>query len=600
MAFPVNLATKIRSQISISSVIAKKVKLKKKGKDFLGLCPFHQEKTPSFTVNDAKGLYYCFGCGAGGDVVKFVSETEKITYGEAIKKIAYDFNLELPKNHKTNHLLPRKYLILNTILQFFKQNLQNNLSAQQYLISRGLNEATINFFQLGFANNSYSDLVDLLLKQNFSTAEILETGIFGHKDNKIFNKFRQRIIFPIYNHQQQVISFGGRCLDGSLPKYLNSAETNFFKKSQILYNFACAKKNINTLDFALLVEGYIDVISLHQYGFLNTVSGLGTAISEHHLQQLFGITNKVISCLDGDQAGIRAGRRLVDISLPLIDNNKSLSFVFLPNKLDPDDFLKLHGKENFQNLLNNSVNLSQVVFDFALQDLGIDKHQIKISAEQKINLEEFLKQKLNLIKNISCKKHFANFFREQLFLLGRNTKYYHKNLEKKPEKTLEKTSLPILIFNQHENILLSILAFIIKFPNLIDYTDENFNFRELTLQHSRLDDFKDFIINYCDENNENRQLFELLITRITNSEFSIYLNELQNKMHQPACNQHHLEKKLQILLLKNLVLHVENQYQQATKHANFGFVQLQELLRYKTDISRQIQQLEQHIFEDDK
>jgi DNA primase len=188
MAFPVNLATKIRSQISISSVIAKKVKLKKKGKDFLGLCPFHQEKTPSFTVNDAKGLYYCFGCGAGGDVVKFVSETEKITYGEAIKKIAYDFNLELPKNHKTNHFLPRKYLILNTILQFFKQNLQNNLSAQQYLISRGLNEATINFFQLGFANNSYSDLVDLLLKQNFSTAEILETGIFGHKDNKIFNK----------------------------------------------------------------------------------------------------------------------------------------------------------------------------------------------------------------------------------------------------------------------------------------------------------------------------------------------------------------------------------------------------------------------------
>ena len=150
MAFPVNFATQIRSQVAISSVIAKKVKLKKKGKDFLGLCPFHQEKTPSFTVNDAKGLYYCFGCGAGGDVVKFVSETEKLTYGEAIKKLAYDFNLELPKNHKTSHSLSKKYLILNTILQFFKQNLQNNLSAQQYLISRGLNEATINFFSAWF------------------------------------------------------------------------------------------------------------------------------------------------------------------------------------------------------------------------------------------------------------------------------------------------------------------------------------------------------------------------------------------------------------------------------------------------------------------
>ena len=595
MAFPVNFAAQIRSQVAISSVIAKKVKLKKKGKDFLGLCPFHQEKTPSFTVNDAKGLYYCFGCGAGGDAVKFISETEKLTYGEAIKKLAYDFNIELPKNHKTNHSLPKKYLILNTILQFFKQNLQNNLSAQQYLINRGLSEATINFFQLGFANNSYSDLVDLLQKQHFSTAEILETGIFGHKDNKIFNKFRQRIIFPIYNHQQQVIAFGGRCLDGSLPKYLNSAETNFFKKSQVLYNFAFAKKNISNLDYALLVEGYIDAISLHQYGFLNTVSGLGTAISEHHLQQLFGITHKIIGCLDGDQAGIRATKRLIDISLPLIDNNKSISFVFLPNNLDPDDFLKLHGKENFQNLVNNSVNLSQAIFDFALQDFGIDKQQTKISAEQKINLEEFFKQKLNLIKNTSCKKHFANFFKEQLFLLGRNTKYYNKNLD----KSTEKASLPIFIFNQHENILLSILAFIIKFPNLIDYTDKNFNFRELVFQHSKLDDFKDFIINYCDENNENPQLTELLLAKITNSEFSIYLNELQNKMHLPACNNKHLEQKLQILLLKNLVLNVENQYQQAIKNVNFGFLQLQELLRYKTNIFSEIQQLEQQIFEDE-
>ena len=595
MAFPVNFATQIRSQITISSVIAKKIKLKKKGKDFLGLCPFHQEKTPSFTVSDAKGLYYCFGCGAGGDAVKFIAETEKLTYTEAIKKLAYDFNIELPKNQQTKRSLPKKYLILNTILQFFKQNLQKNLSAQQYLLNRGLSEATINFFQLGFANNSYSDLVDLLQKQNFSNTEILETGIFGHKDSNIFNKFRQRIIFPIYNHQQQVIAFGGRCLDGSLPKYLNSAETDFFKKNKVLYNFAFAKKNIINLDYALLVEGYIDVISLHQYGFLNAVSGLGTAISEHHLQQLFGITNKIISCLDGDQAGLRASKRLIDIALPLIDNNKSLSFVFLPNKLDPDDFLKLHGQENFQNLLNNAVNLSQAIFDFALQDLGIEKQQTKISAEQKINLEEFLKQKLNLITNISCKKHFANFFREQVFLLGRNSKYYHKN----SDKSFEKPSLPIFVFNQQENILLSILAFVIKFPNLIDYTDQHFNFRELVFQHSKLDDLKDFIINCFDENTTQPTLTELLITKISNSEFNIYFAELQNKMHQPACSSRYLEQKLQILLLKNLVLNVENQYQQATKNVNFGFLQLQELLRYKTNIANQIQQLEQRIFEDE-
>ena len=595
MAFPVNFATQIRSQIAISAVISKKIKLKKKGKDFLRLCPFHQEKTPSFTVSDAKGLYYCFGCGAGGDAVKFIAETEKLTYTEAIKKLAYDFNIELPKNQQTNRSLPKKYLILNTILQFFKQNLQKNLSAQQYLLNRGLSEATINFFQLGFANNSYSDLVDLLKKQNFSNTEILETGIFGHKDSNIFNKFRQRIIFPIYNHQQQVIAFGGRCLDGSLPKYLNSAETDFFKKNKVLYNFALAKKNIINLDYALLVEGYIDVISLHQYGFLNAVSGLGTAISEHHLQQLFGITNKIISCLDGDQAGLRASKRLIDIALPLIDNNKSLSFVFLPNKLDPDDFLKLHGQENFQNLLNNAVNLSQAIFDFALQDLGIDKQQTKISAEQKINLEEFLKQKLNLIKNISCKKHFANFFREQVFLLGRNSKYYHKNLD----KSFEKPSLPIFVFNQQENILLSILAFVVKFPNLIDYTDQHFNFRELVFQHSKLDDLKDFIINCFDENTTQPALTELLIAKISNSEFNIYFAELQNKMHQPACSSRYLEQKLQILLLKNLVLNVENQYQQATKNVNFGFLQLQELLRYKTNIANQIQQLEQRIFEDE-
>ncbi len=593
MAFPTNFAEKIRSSIGISSVVGKKVKLKKRGKDLLGLCPFHQEKTPSFTVNETKGFYHCFGCGAGGDVIKFVSETEKLNYAEAIQKLATDYNIDLPKHKKTNtnQVLARKYLLLNTIGQFFWQNLQNNLFAKQYIANRGLNEATSKFFQLGFANNSYNDLVDFLQKQNFSTEEILETGIFGYKNNRIFNKFRQRIIFPIYDSSQQIIAFGGRCLDGSLPKYLNSAETIFFKKNQILYNFSLAKKNILNLDYALLVEGYIDVISLHQQGFCNAVSGLGTAVSEHHLQQLFGITNKIISCLDGDEAGIRATQRLIDIALPLINTNKTIGFIFLPNKLDPDDFLKLHGKENFQTLINKAKTLSQTIFDFALQEIGINQHQTQISAEQKINLEELLKQKIDLIKNNYCKKHFANFFREQIFLLGKNPKYKNKS-----DETI---SLPALLFNQQENILLSILALVIKFPNLIDYIDDNFNFRELYFEHNQLDSLKDFIINYCEQNHQQTELTKSLTQEIIKSEFSGYLGELHNKMHQPACNRRHLEKKLQILLLKNLALNIENQYQQATKHSDFCFEQVQELFRYKTTIQNLIQQLEQQIFEDE-
>jgi DNA primase len=590
MAFPLNFVDKLRSNIAISSVIGKKVKLKKRGKDLLGLCPFHQEKTPSFTVNDQKGLYYCFGCGAGGDMIKFISETEKLNYSEAIKKIASDFNIEFPKYNKThtNNDVARKYLLLNTIQQFFWQNLQHNLLAKQYLASRGLNETTSNFFQLGFASNSYNDLVNFLQKQNFNNTELLETGIFGHKNNKIFNKFRQRIIFPIYNSQQQVVAFGGRSLDNELPKYLNSAETVFFKKNQILYNFSFAKKNIINLNFALLVEGYIDVITLYQYGFNNVVSGLGTAISQNHVQQIFSITNKIIACLDGDEAGIRATRKLIEITLPLIKPDKNICFIFLPNKLDPDDFLKIHGKEQFQQLIGNAKTLSQTIFDFALQELNFNQNNtnLQISAEQKINLEQILNQKLELIKNNVCKKHFTNFFKDQIFLLGRNFKY-----KKKIDKTI---ILPKPTFDRQENILISILALIIKFPNLIDYVDNNFNLRELCFESNQLDCLKDFIINYFD--NQSNISNEKILSEIATSEFNNYLTEINNKMQQPSCNSEYLEIKLRILLLKNLLLKIENEYQQTLKNSNTCFEKIQGLFLYKNDINNQIDNLEQQIF----
>jgi DNA primase len=432
MQFPQDFPDKLRSSILVSEVVGKKVVLKKKGREFMGLCPFHNEKTPSFTVNDQKGFYHCFGCQAHGDIITFEMTQEGLDFKEAIYKLARDFSIEVPqvKNFKidqvnNDHLA---YEILEEITKFFEKNLYLPIAqdARKYLQKRGINSVIAKKFRLGFALDSYESLTKHLQSKNYLEKDILQCGIIAKNDRqKIYDKLRNRITFPITNKKNQVIAFGARTLGNDLPKYLNSQETEIFKKNLTLYNIANARKAIFDKSFGVIVEGYMDAISLSVNGIENVVAGLGTAIGENHLKQLFQITDKIIICLDGDSAGIRAARRLSDIALPLINVKKNIALAILPNELDPDDFIKTYGAQAFTKFLDEAKSLSQSLFDFAISDLSLNDVN-QIVAEDRIKLEEILHQKTNLIIDNQCKKHFTNFFKDCVFNLTRNN--FKKNI----------------------------------------------------------------------------------------------------------------------------------------------------------------------------
>ena len=354
MLFPKDFPDKLRSSILTSEVVGKKVKLKARGPEFQGLCPFHNEKSPSFTVNDLKGFYHCFGCAAHGDIISFVMQSDGLEYKDAVTKLAEDFGIPIPKtdfDFTKENKLERDYLILEKACQFFEKNLyaETGFEARNYLKKRNLNAEIAKKFRLGFALNSYEALSNFLKEEGFSELEISKTGIIGQNDRKkLYDKFRNRVIYPITDKKNRVIAFGGRTIGDEMPKYLNSAETEFFKKNQTLYNIFYARKAIFTKAHAIVVEGYMDAIALSANGVENVVAGLGTALGAEHLKELFYITDRVVICLDGDDAGIRAAKRFSEIALPLITAKKNVAFSILPNKMDPDDFIKKFGAREIE------------------------------------------------------------------------------------------------------------------------------------------------------------------------------------------------------------------------------------------------------------
>jgi len=537
MNFSKDFPEKLRSSILISEVIGKKVRLKKQGKSFLGLCPFHNEKTPSFTINDQKGFYHCFGCQAHGDVITFTMENERLEFKEAVFKLADDFGIQVPivstLQIQTNYVA-RDFEIIEKINQFFEKNLyqENAIEARNYLKKRGFNSTIAKKFHIGYALNSYEGLLNHLKNLGFSDREIEGCGVIGKNNKgKFYDKLRNRITFAISDRKNRLIAFGGRTLGDDLPKYLNSAETEIFKKNQTLYNFSNARKAIFDNGFAIMVEGYIDAISLATNGFENVVAGLGTAIGEEHLKQLFQITDKIVICLDGDNAGIKAAKRVLEIALRLINSKKNLAFNFLPNQMDPDDFLKNYGAREFKKTLDEAVPLSKAMFDFAIADLGL-KNIDKLSPENKARLELELNTKINLITDASSKKYFNLFVKEALFAVGRSQNNFKKNTARKtilPKKNDKK-------FNQNS---LLILAFLIKYPELVDYRDNEFDLREMQFEDEKMSDLKEFVINLIEENCQN------IVEELEKTDFKLYNGEIKNifSLREKIFNNEYIKQK---------------------------------------------------------
>jgi len=410
-----NFYDKIRSNIRVSDVVKTKVNLTRKGQEFLGLCPFHGEKTPSFTVNDRKKFYHCFGCGAHGDLIAFESETSGLSYKDASFKIAQKFGIELPTFSREEEIQYKKSeriaVISKLASEFYASSI--NSSVKKILEDRGISADIIKEYNIGYSGER-GDLLKFFSSKSFTPQELLDSGLVRKISGNLVEFFTGRIMIPIVSNFGKVIGFGARSLGDELPKYINSSETLIFKKSESLFGEDVATAASYKSGYFILVEGYFDVIKLATSGFKEAVASLGTSVTKSHLYKLWQTAPEIIVCLDGDEAGLRASRKVIDLAMDIISSEKTLSFINLPRGMDPDDLINKKGNEYFQNLINNRVSLSHQIF------LNVVSGKKFETAEQKSSIENQLESFANTIKDELLRKNFQRFFKDKCWQLFNN------------------------------------------------------------------------------------------------------------------------------------------------------------------------------------
>jgi DNA primase len=358
---PQSFIQDLLARVDIVEVVGRHVTLKKAGQNYLGLCPFHGEKSPSFTVSSSKQFFHCFGCGAHGSAIGFLMDHRGLGYVEAVQELAQMAGLQVPRDAARDSPAAgqRRALVELTeaAAEFYRRKLKSSPAAIDYLKGRGLTGVTAARYALGYAPDEWQGLRAAF--PNYEDARLVEAGLVIEADSKRYDRFRGRVMFPIRNPRGNVIGFGARVLDGSQPKYLNSPETPLFRKGQELYGLFEAAEAIRRRSRVIVCEGYLDVIQLAQAGFEETVAALGTAITSNHVSTLFRITDSVVFAFDGDAAGRAAARRALQAALAVIPDTKRASFVLLPQGEDPDSMVKSFGAEAFESEISRALSLSQ-------------------------------------------------------------------------------------------------------------------------------------------------------------------------------------------------------------------------------------------------
>ncbi|HUI16154.1 MAG TPA: DNA primase [Alphaproteobacteria bacterium] len=394
MALSPQFLDELRARVGLVDAISRRVKLQRKGREHTGLCPFHNEKTPSFTVNEDKGFFHCFGCGAHGDVIGFVMRSEHLSFPEAIERLAAEAGLAVPQSSPQERARAEKLKSLGSALEaacvFYEGALAAaaGRAALDYLRRRGLEETTIARFRLGFAPERNA-LKSHLLKQGYPEAMLLEAGLLARSEERTesYDYFRGRVMFPIADARGHVVAFGARALGEATPKYLNSRESELFHKGRMLYGLAHARRGAAESGRLIVVEGYMDVIALHQAGFNEAVAPLGTALSEAQLALLWRLVDEPILCFDGDAAGVRAAERAAERALPLLAPGKSLRFVHLPAGEDPDSLLRREGGvEAMRALLGEARPLVDLVWECQIAAYPADTPERRARLKERIEL----------------------------------------------------------------------------------------------------------------------------------------------------------------------------------------------------------------------
>jgi len=379
---PQSFIDELLTRVDVIDVVDSRVKLKKTGKNYSACCPFHNENTPSFTVSPDKQFYYCFGCGASGTALRFVMEFDGLSFPDAVEKLADQMNMTVPREAASQREVQQEqehqslFRRMESASRFFERQLRDHDKrdrAIDYLKGRGLSGKAAKFFGIGYAPPGWDNLQNELGTDKQAIRELITSGMLIEKeDGRTYDRFRDRIMFPIRDARGRYIAFGGRVLGDEKPKYLNSPETPIFQKNRELYGLYEARKIRQKLTRFVIVEGYMDVVALAEFGIHYAVATLGTATSEHHLRRLFKIVPEVIFCFDGDDAGRTAANRAMETSLPVLSDGVQARFLFLPDGEDPDTLIRKEGRDGFEKRLNESLHLPEFMFEQLKQQVDFD------------------------------------------------------------------------------------------------------------------------------------------------------------------------------------------------------------------------------------
>ena len=422
----------VRSTANIVEVISGYVPLKKRGQNFWGCCPFHGEKTPSFAVNPAKNMFYCFGCHEGGDIFKFIMKIENCDFKDALKLLAGRYGIAVPERHKTaveirrEKLRERIYETNATATKFFQACLLKTdygKAALAYLRTRGISDDIIASFSIGYALNSYTALLSNLGRRGFKGEELIAAGLVAEgREKQLYDKFRNRVMIPIKDPKGKIVGFGGRVLDNSTPKYLNTAETVWFNKRRLLFAMDVAYKAIRQSHQAIVVEGYMDAISLHAAGIMNVVASMGTAFATEQAKLLKRIADEVVFCYDSDSAGRRASVRAVSIARP---EGLKVRIAGVPEGKDPDEYVRHYGKEAFEQVIQNALE----GIDFQIEEtiLQSDTANLAGKVEAVSNILPFL---LECKSEIEAAEHMRRLAQRLTIDEGLIVEEYRKAIKK--------------------------------------------------------------------------------------------------------------------------------------------------------------------------
>ena len=501
MKFSKSLLDDIKSKIEISDIVGKRVALQKRGKEFVGLSPFQNEKTPSFTVNNEKQFYHCFSSNKHGDIFTFLVEVEGLSFPQAVEQLAEQAGVEIRTLTKDEEKKIDGRKKLNSIMEmandFFMNNLLSDNRALKYLSNRGIKKDIILEYQIGYAIDSFSSLNDYLLGKGLSNDDILLTGLIiksDKKKNSFYDRYRDRIIFPITNTYGKIVGFGGRVInEDNKPKYMNSPETEIFHKGNLLYNYSNIKSPNKEIKNLVVVEGYMDAISLCSKGFKNVVAPLGTAMTERQLNLIWSLVDSPIICFDGDKAGKNAAERVIELAVPNLKPGKNIRFINLNDGLDPDDYVNKNGIKSFFSLAEDSTPLNEQIWKNYFKRADVS------TPEGKANLEKELRSILMQINDKNIRKHYGLYFKESMNNVFYDDKSSSIRYDKKNKlNSFDKIKIRDSKVGSGETIPSGLETLLVSgiliYPEILENNIENFE--SSVIDHKLLSQIRDEIIDF--------------------------------------------------------------------------------------------------------